>query len=85
MQMVVGIISLCYLLAGAPLAGTEISMSKMSKENTAEPQKKCGESSDCPPPKKEEKCKQPSPCEECRRKPNQSKCKSAARKVVEGP
>lgn len=40
----------------------------------------------CEEPKceKKPKCKTPSRCEECQKQPGQSKCKSAARKVVEG-
>lgn len=40
----------------------------------------------CPEPKceKKPKCEKTSRCDECTINPNQSKCKSAARKVVEG-
>lgn len=53
-----------------------------------EPKSKCERPKPpkCEEPKceKKPKCNTPSRCEECQKEPNQSKCKSAARKVVEG-
>lgn len=61
------------------------------KEECAPPPPKCcpPKKKKCPPPPKccppkPKKCEKPSRCEECTKNPNQPKCKSAARKAVEG-